>query len=135
MSRHGYTDDLTLSELNLYRGTVLRSIRGKRGQAFLRQLAEAMDRMPERRLISGNLVDTAGQCCTLGVVVKARGLDVRGIDIGDPDWVGALLGISRQMAAEIEYENDDGDWRDRTETDEERWKRMRAWVSLHLTGE
>lgn len=56
MSRSGYVDDC--ENLELYRATVERSIKGKRGQAFLRELAAAMDAMPEKVLIAEELVIT-----------------------------------------------------------------------------
>jgi len=49
MTRHGYVDD---SEDTLaygrWRAQVQSAIRGKRGQAFLKELAAAMDAMPEK---------------------------------------------------------------------------------------
>lgn len=131
MSRSGYSDDCDY--MDLYRATVERSIKGKRGQAFLLELAEAMDEMPEKRLIADELVTDSGQVCAIGVVCKARGIDVTGVDIHDPDRVGQLVGISRSMAAEIEYENDERPYRD--ETPEERWTRMRRWVDENLKPE
>lgn len=132
MSRHGYSDDLDVLDLGRYRGQVKSAIRGKRGQAFLRELAAAMDAMPEKALIAEELIDDEGQCCTIGVVCKARGIDVSKIDHEEPEQVGAAVGIARQLAAEIEYENDDGGWR---ETDEQRWQRMRRWVDSQLLKE
>lgn len=130
MSRSGYTDDLDQGTLNLYRGLVTRTIRSKRGQAFLRELAVAMDAMPEKALIVSELIDSRGQCCTIGVVCKSRGVDVVGIDVDEPEQVAKAVGIAKQMAAEIEYENDEGCWG--KETPEERWQRMRRWVEKHI---
>lgn len=132
MSRSGYTDDY--DHIHLYRATVERSIRGKRGQAFLRELAEKMDAMPEKVLIADELIDDSGNCCAIGVVCKARGIGVDNVDYECPDAVGSLVGISRSMAAEIEYEND-GDcdsWNPVEETPSERWERMRKWVGDNL---
>jgi hypothetical protein len=42
MSRSGYDDE---GDFGLWRGTVLAAIRGKRGQAFLREMKTAMDAM------------------------------------------------------------------------------------------
>lgn len=128
MNRSGYSDDLDTLDLGRWRGQVASSIRGKRGQAFLRELAEAMDAMPEKMLISEELIDEDGNCCTIGVVCKSRGLDVTNVDPEDPEAVGDLVGIARQMAAEIEYLNDD--WV--RETPEARWQRMRKWVADHI---
>lgn len=130
MSRSGYTDDLDQGTLNLYRGLVKRVIRSKRGQAFLREVAVAMDAMPEKALIVSELIDSRGQCCTIGVVCKSRGVDVVGIDVDEPEQVAKAVGISKQMAAEIEYENDEGCWGN--ESPEERWQRMRRWIEKQI---
>lgn len=131
MSRSGYSDDG--DNLNLYRGTVERAIKGKRGQTFLRELAEAMDEMPIKRLIANELISSGGEMCTIGVVCKARGLDVKGVDVEDPNHVGQLVNISMSMAAEIEYENDERiQYDNMSETPEQRWARMRKWVTENL---
>lgn len=129
MSRSGYVDDCG-DYIYLYRATVQRSIRGKRGQKFLQELARAMDQMPDKKLIAEELIDEQGAMCTIGVVCKARNIDVEGVDVHDPDTVGQLVNISRAMAAEIEYENDE--LGPQNETPEQRWVRMRKWVSDNL---
>lgn len=130
MSRSGYHDDCDSNYLYLYRGMIERTIRGKRSQAFLRDLAAAMDAMPEKKLIAHELVTATGECCAIGVVCKARSIDTSKVDIENADEVGALVGIARSLAAEIEYENDEvGRW---DETPERRWTRMRKWVSDNL---
>lgn len=128
MSRSGYSDDGDY--LNLYRATVDRAINGKRGQAFLRELAKSMDEMPDKRLIANELVTEAGEVCAIGVICKARGINTAEVDFYDADEVGKLVGISRSMAAEIEYENDERVSRE--ETPEKRWARMRKWVDEQI---
>lgn len=132
MNRSGYTDEVDDPlAIGRWRAQVNSAIRGKRGQAFLRELAVAMDAMLEKILIRGDLIDQAGDCCAIGVVCKARELDVRLVDVDDPEEVGSLVGIARQMAAEIEYENDEGGpWSG--ESDANRWLRMRRWVAEKL---
>ena len=124
MSRSGY-DDCCLGGYELYRASVKRAIRGKRGQAFLRELAAAMDAMPVRELISGKLVREDGACCTIGVVCQSRGLDVSRLDYEDPWLDGHAVGIATVMAAEIAYENDEVVY---PEDPAQRWVRMRKWV-------
>lgn len=161
MSRHGYTDDGDDDPLALgrWRAQVKSAIRGKRGQAFLRELAAAMDAMPVKELIASELVNKDGDCCTIGVVCKARGIDVSKIDYECPESVGAAVGIAHQMAAEIEYYNDEyGErferydlpvnpdakpsqwqpkygWNRIEETPAERWQRMRDWVAKKIKAE
>jgi len=131
MSRSGYSDDG--DGLNLYRGNVANAIRGKRGQAFLRDLARAMDAMPVKELIADNLIDADGNCCAIGVVCKQQNIDVSDIDYNSPHDVGDAVNIAWQLAAEIEYENDEASRWD--ETRQMRWQRMREWVNRQLTAE
>lgn len=56
MSRSGYTEDCDGWDLIRWRGAVASAIRGKRGQAFLREALAALDAMPEKQLISHDLV-------------------------------------------------------------------------------
>jgi hypothetical protein len=157
MSRSGYIDDIDDDlAAGRWRAQVKNAIRGKRGQAFLRELAAAMDAMPVKELIAEELVNDEGQCCTIGVICKARGIDVTKIDYEEPEQVAAAVGIAHQMAAEIEYYNDEcGDrfvqvaiekppgapkwhpefrWDRVEETPAERWQRMRKWVDQNLTA-
>lgn len=133
MSRSGYSEDYDDTDLlNLYRGSVARAIRGKRGQAFLREMATALDAMPVKELIADEIVDENKRVCAIGAVALARGTDVSRLDIHDGDQVAARFGIARSMACEIEYENDEaGDM----ETPTERWTRMRQWVNDQLLAE
>ena len=132
MSRSGYTVDC--EHLGLYEATVKRTIRGRRGQAFLRELATELDVMPDRSLIAGDLIDADGNCCAIGVVCKSRGTPVDRVDAEDPGAVGGLVGISHSMAAEIAFRNaeDDDPWGHTAESREQRWLRMRAWVSSQI---
>lgn len=125
MSRSGYSDDSDYKLLNLYRGSVDRAIGGKRGQVFLHNLGMAMDAMPEKRLIAGDLVTESGETCAIGVICKARGLDVSRVDVENNTAVGKLVNIAESMAAEIAFENDE---RMANESPEQRWIRMRKWV-------
>lgn len=130
MSRSGYSDVCDGSEANLYRGAVESAIRGKRGQALLRELLAAMDAMPVKELIT-NRLEYGGAYCALGVVGHARGIPLDkfgdGEDYYDNELLARALGVAKALVAEIEYENDERDWR-HTETTAERWSRMRAWL-------
>lgn len=129
MSRSGYSDDCDY--LELYRATVERAIRGKRGQAFLKELAVALDAMPEKVLIRNELINEHGEVCAIGAVCKARSMDVSKIDENEPDEVAKAVGIARSMAAEIAFENDEAGRRI-NELPNERWNRMRKWVADNL---
>jgi hypothetical protein len=135
MSRSGYNDDCDDDEkIGLYRQAVDRSIRGKRGQAFLREMAAAMDAMPAKELIAEQLVSDSGEVCAIGAVCQARGLDVSDVDYEEnPEAVAEAVGIATALAAEIQYWNDEGSWK--PETPAERWQRMRKWVAENIRGE
>jgi len=128
MSRSGYSEDC--ENLELYRNAVERALKGKRGQKLLREMAAAMDAMPEKVLIADELIDAEGDCCAIGVVCKARGLDVSKVDPLDRESVANLIGVAPSMAAEIAYMNDE--WADHSETPQSRWIRMRKWVDAML---
>ena len=130
MSRSNYSEDCEY--LDLYRGAVDKAIKGKRGQVFLQELADEMDRMSEKVLIAGKLIDESGQCCTIGVICKSRGIDVGPINYEDLYQVSDAVGIARSMAAEIAFENDDEYGMHLNESPTERWMRMRVWVCSYL---
>lgn len=132
MSRSGYSEDGDYSLANLWENIINRSIKGKRGQAFLQELAAALDAMPEKKLIAGELITETGEVCAIGAVCKARGLDTSNVDIYDRYEVGKLMGISPTLAAEVEHLNDDDFGHSRCSTPEERWTRMRKWVSNNI---
>ena len=131
MSRSGYSEDHEQWTMIRWRGAVASAIRGKRGQAFLREMLAALDAMPEKRLI-GHELEYDGNVCAIGSVGKARGLDMSELDPEDPYTVANVFGIARAMAAEIVFENDEGAGYWSKETPEARWHRMRAWVISNL---
>ena len=131
MSRSNYSDDCSESECNLWAGAVRCAIRGTRGQRLLREMAEAMDAMPEKKLIA-NALERNGAYCALGVVGKHRGLDMTKVDADDPDQVGMMLDIARAMAAEIAYRNDETMFDEYEDTAHQRWQYMRGWVANNI---
>ena len=145
MSRSGYVDDCENPILMInWRGAVASAIRGHRGQAFLRELAAALDAMPDKRLSAGSFKHENGCYCTLGVIGAARGLDMAafdrdlgGMDGLDAGKVGKAFGIARAMACEIMSCNDeefDYDCRLAADPDARRWELMRDWVGSQITG-
>lgn len=136
MSRSGYSEDCEGAALNLWRGAVNSAINGKRGQAFLQETLAALDAMPEKRLTTDSLHEPAsGEFCTLGAVGAARGMDLRPLEYADRKPIAKAFGISEAMAAEIMFENDEGDYyvlASREATAEARWSRMRAWVAANI---
>lgn len=132
MSRSGYTEDYDEqypNALALYRSAVANAINGKRGQAFLQELIEALDAMPAKRLIAEELRQHGG-VCALGSVGVKRGIELEKFHPDDHGGLSKIFGISRSMVQEIEFENDEGVWAE--ETPENRWIRMRAWAVKNL---
>src|SRR5579872_844994 len=129
MSRSGYSEDC--DHLSLWRGAVESAIRGRRGQAFLSEMAAALDAMPVKELVADDIVRDDTHVCAIGSVALARHLDVSGLDVYDRDAVAATFGIAPAMAAEIAFENDDDFRSSRNETPAQRWTRMRAWVAAN----
>lgn len=136
MSRSGYYDECEDNWQHIrWRGMVASATRGKRGQAFLRDLAAALDAMPEKRLITNDLVreDSTGfeNVCAIGALGKARGVDLKRLDPEDIEGVAAAFDIADPLAREIVFENDEaGAWK---ETPERRWLRVRSWVAAQIT--
>lgn len=145
MSRSGYVDDC--ENLAMWRGQVASATRGKRGQAFFRDLIEALDAMPEKRLIRSphititdewgerpvdSLGSRDGNVCVLGALAKHRNLPVLEIDAGDCHKLGDTFDIAHQLAAESMFMNDE--YFD-TSSPETRWLKMREWAVKQLTKE
>lgn len=126
MSRSNYNEDIDdCWQLIRWRGAVASAIRGARGQAFLKEMLCAMDKLPEHKLVANEL-EEEGAVCAIGAVGKMRGVDMTKIDPEDSVTVASLFDISDALAREIAYENDEGTFR--LETPEQRYSRMRAWV-------
>ena len=136
MSRSGYSDDCDGEmPLELYRQAVHRATTGYRGQHLLKKLLAALDAMPERRLIAGNIKDESGQVCALGALdANAPKYDADDYDDADhPRKLAEHFKIAPALASEIVYMNDEYDsWSLRNETPEQRWTRMRAWVEQQI---
>lgn len=129
MSRCGYDDSCDGWDLIRYRGAVASAIRGKRGQAFLRELLAALDALPEKRLIANELIRSDGECCALGAVGKVRGLTLDEIEPDDRYTVAEVFGIAEAMSSEIMFVNDEMAY---SATPGQRYSCVRQWVIEHL---
>jgi hypothetical protein len=131
MSRSGYSEDCGDAEqwqIALWRGAVTRAIKGKRGQAFLQELVDSLDAMPEKRLISNDLI-REGDVCAIGSVGVKRGVALEGLDVDDYLSLAKIFGVAPALVQEIEWENDEGGLQD---DPEKRWQRMRDWAARHI---
>jgi hypothetical protein len=124
MSRSGYDDDCDGWDLIRWRGAVASAIRGKRGQAFLKEMLSALDDLPDKRLIDQDFV-ADGDVCALGAVGVKRAIDMANIDPYDRETVAGTFGIPPALAAKIMEVNDAG----RRVTPERRYLRVREWVA------
>jgi hypothetical protein len=125
MSRSGYCDD---NDGSLYRGAVRSAMRGTRGQKFLRDLLDALLKLPDKKLITDNL-EKNGAVCALGAVGKERGIDMTNLDPEDAHTVAAKFNIAEALAREVVYENDEGG--PCAETPEQRFSRMLRWANYN----
>lgn len=114
------------------------TLRGKRGQAFLRELVAALDALPQPELSEGALGDRRTGCvCALGAVALAQGEAFADLAKDDGNWspgeAAEWYSISPTLANEIISANDD--WRDGNDarTRQLRWRHVRAWAVHHLT--
>jgi hypothetical protein len=127
MSRAGYHDDCDDYWDHIrWRGQVASSIKGKRGQAFLQELVDALDAMPVKELIAADLKSDAG-VCALGCVGVKRGVELEKLDPEDWNGLSAAFGVAAPLVRELEFMNDEAGWDN--ETPETRWHRIRAWAA------
>lgn len=161
MSRSGYSEDYEPSNTAdwlrccAYNANTKRHLAGRRGQAFLWELYQALTDLPSRELVPDTMADEHGGVCALGAVAARRGTPFLPDDPPDEedcgdDWsfaegIAARLGIKDMMAREVMEANDEdrsievpGPAADRysrlyrAETDHERWARMRRWIVSRL---
>lgn len=137
MNRAGYIDDFVddLWYHIRWRGAVASAIRGKRGQAFLRELVDSLESMDKKELVSEEL-QCPGGVCALGRVAQVRGIDWSGMDpFGNNDVIASELGIADALAREIEYVNDYSwgcpEYKKGSIEDWERKQREWRWTTVH----
>jgi len=130
MGRSGYSEDYGddhPGQIWLYRSAVRQAFSGKRGRAFMLELLEALDAMPEKRLIAHELQHD-GAVCAIGSVGAKRGTKMDDLDPEEADVIAKRFGLAECMVREIAFVNDD-DFADRSnETPENRFARVRRWV-------
>jgi hypothetical protein len=131
MSRSGYIEDYDDNwQLIRWRGAVKSAVRGKRGQAFFRDLIAALDAMPVKELHAHELRTADGAVCALGALASFRGVDVSAVDPHDTETVASTFGLSDALVRETVYMNDEAGWyNDRPAA---RWTRMRQWAADNL---
>ena len=138
MSRSGYNEggDQENWDYIRWRGAVTSAIRGKKGQAFLREMREALDAIPIKELAAEVLVEDkvavdgeSPKACALGVIALKRKLDVSRIDIDFWEGIHHSFNISNALAREIIWINDEAYY---PKNDAERWRAVRWWVEANI---
>lgn len=143
MSRSGYSCDIENWALIRWRGAVNSAMKGKRGQAFFKEMRDSLLALPEKKLIYGSL-SLGGQVCSLGCVMVSRKMAEgmsreEALGVVEDNWSGDFLedipeelNIANAMAKEIMFENDD-DWH-MSRTDEDRYNYILGWVNRCIIG-
>lgn len=139
MSRSGYVDDQEQWDYIRWRGRVSSAIKGRRGQRLLLDLVQALDALPEKRLITDKLILDTGDVCALGAVGLKRGILMWPLNPDDedkdydPDFAAdeleGVFDASACLIREIQFLNDEGCSH---VSPEERWRRVRAWAVKRL---
>lgn len=125
--RSGYVDDLDQNAMAMWRGRVASSIRGKRGQALLRDCLAALEAMPEKQLIKEELVDGEG-VCLLGAVGRHRGIaGLVNLDPEDHAALAQMFDVAPCLIQEIEDINDRCG-----PIPEARFMQVQTWVKTHI---
>ena len=128
MSRSGYVDDIEDNwQLIMWRGQVASAIRGRRGQAFLRELIVALDALPKKELIANELRH-GDEVCALGSVGVRRDIDLEVLDPEDRVALAKTFGVAAPLIQEIEWVNDEMGLYLYPDTPEKRWQRVRQWA-------
>lgn len=148
MSRSGYSDDLDDQWQHIrWRGAVKAAIKGKKGQAFLKELEAALVALPEKKLLRGGF-SQKGEVCAIGSVLVARKCATgmtreaalaevekkfpRPAEYEDVD-IAPEAGIADALAREIMYVNDD-DWGGDASA-EQRYETVLKWVRSKIVSQ
>lgn len=156
--RISYSDEEDVpGQFALWQANCTRSLKGKKGQAALRELEAALLALPDKRLIAEKLIDSDGEVCALGALAKYKGHalvaakpededEYDEIDLdGEMEEFGVELGVPRLVAWKIVERNDvviDGHYDYSTgprgvwvpATPEERYEKILAWVQRQLAA-
>lgn len=98
---------------------------------MLRDLLAALDAMPNKRLIDGEL-ELRGEVCALGALGRAKGLPIEKVDPEEHERLGEMFNVAPCLIREVEYLNDEANIG--PETPEQRWLRVRGHVTKMLAG-
>jgi hypothetical protein len=98
---------MTEMRYELWYANLHRTMLSERGQAFLWELHEALDALPQKRLFQGAL-QQGSEVCAIGAVGLKRCMDLDALDRHERDELAEAFGVSSMMVQEIAYWNDQG---------------------------
>ena len=131
MNRSGYVQqtEANRKDYKEWRGRIKTLLCYSSVQALLGKLAQALDDMPVKELIAGELISGSGQVCAIGALCQSQGIthtQVKDIKLDDVHEIAALIQAPYEIVAEIEAINDEKFARDPSPA--YRWRRVRDWV-------
>jgi hypothetical protein len=143
MSRSGYSEDYDYDSggapPEFYWQALDNAMRGKRGQALLRDIAAGMDAMEHKVLVKGFLRD-GGAFCMVGVATNVRNVNLEDIPDGElfeqdaGYWITKLarrLNVAQCVIASLIWQNDE--FGAPNESPAGRWRRIRSWIDVEIT--
>ena len=127
MSRSGYSENIDNWDMIKWRGVIASATRGKRGQQFFRDIVSALDAMPVKELIYGDLQTPDGGVCALGCLAKHKGISVEKMDTENYEALGKTFNIAPGLAQEVMFMNDEYG-----PTPQRRWQIVRDWAEKQI---
>jgi len=122
----------------LWVGSAKKAIGGKKGQAFLKELRQAILNLPKRELFKDRF-NKEGGVCALGALGLKRNMDMCELDSQiendepvETKFIAHKFGITPTLAWEIIYANDD----ERSSvTPSKRYRRFLKWLDKKIIDE
>jgi hypothetical protein len=114
-----------------YKAATRSTLRGRRGQAFLRELIAALDALHRPELSAGALGNRRTGCvCALGAIALAQGASFDDLARDNGDWgpgdAADWYNISPTLANEIISANDDWGDGNSAKVRQSRWRHVRT---------
>ena len=136
MNRSGYDEYCDDTWLVIrWRGAVNSALKGKRGQAALKDLISALDAMTVKELHPGVFAIEPGHYCALGILGTHRGKDMTVFNPGEDDDVDfdrvcETLNVSNAFVREVMYINDQNQL-----SPAMRWQMVRDWAMRYVQND
>lgn len=146
MSRITYAEEEDFpGQAELWDANRLRSLKGQKGQAALRELEAALLALPSKQLIADELEDAEGNVCAIGALARYKNYG-GSLELPEPKnefeehvvsdamiKVAGKLSVPRLVAISIIERNDDAcAWKRDDETPEQRYERILGWIRKQI---